>query len=131
MERVTGIGGVFFRAANPPQLARWYRDVLGIETYSDEHEGVWWQAAGPTVVSPFVADTAYFGRMDQGSMLNFRVRDLDAMLAQLRDAGATVLPDVQVMEGIGRFAWAEDPEGNRFELWQPAPEAMRPPAGGG
>ena len=127
LERVTGIGGIFWRSENPPELARWYRDVLGIDTYSDEDNGVWWQQAGPTVVSPFAADTDYFGRMDQGSMLNFRVRNLDAMLDQLRDAGATVLPDTQLMEGVGRFGWAEDPEGNRFELWEPTAEAMREP----
>jgi predicted enzyme related to lactoylglutathione lyase len=57
-------------------------------------------------------------------MINFRVRDLDAMLAQLRAAGVNVDGGVQVMDGIGRFGWATDPEGNRFELWEPAPEAM-------
>jgi predicted enzyme related to lactoylglutathione lyase len=60
-------------------------------------------------------------------MLNFRVRDLDAMLAQLRAAGAEVLPDLHAMDGVGRFGWAVDPEGNRFELWEPAPEALRQP----
>lgn len=58
-------------------------------------------------------------------MINFRVRDLDGMLAQLRSAGASVDDDMQVMEGIGRFGWASDPEGNRFELWEPAPETLR------
>lgn len=58
-------------------------------------------------------------------MINFRVADLDAMLAQLRAAGVTVDGEVQEMEGIGRFGWGTDPEGNRFELWQPAPEALR------
>ena len=75
--------------------------------------------------APFPADTDYFGRRDQSWMINFRVADLDAMLAQLREAGVEVDDDVQVMEGIGRFGWASDPEGNRFELWQPAPEALR------
>jgi len=58
-------------------------------------------------------------------MINFRVRDLDAMLAQLREAGIDVDDEVQVMEGIGRFSWATDPEGNRFELWEPTPESLR------
>jgi predicted enzyme related to lactoylglutathione lyase len=53
-------------------------------------------------------------------MLNFRVRDLDAMLAQLRSAGADVAAETQSMEGVGRFGWVTDPEGNRVELWQPA-----------
>lgn len=70
--------------------------------------------------APFGDDTTYFGRLDQQSMVNFRVGDLDAMLAQLRSAGADVDEKVEAMEGVGRFGWATDPEGNRFELWEPA-----------
>jgi len=124
MERVIGIGGIFWRARDPAGLARWYHDVLGIDTYSDERDAVWWPEGGPTVVSPFAADTDYFGRADQGWMLNLRVRDLDAMRDQLRASGATVTEETQALDGIGRFGWAEDPEGNRFELWEPAPEAL-------
>jgi len=76
--------------------------------------------ASPTVFAPFEADTEYFGHPDQQSMVNFRVRDLDAMLTQLRTAGAAV--DDKVMEeSYGRFGWVTDPEGNRIELWQPLP----------
>ena len=78
------------------------------------------QEAGPTVFAPFPADTDYFGRREQQVMLNFRVTDLDAMLEQLRAAGASVDDDV-VEESYGRFCHASDPEGNRFELWQPLP----------
>lgn len=127
MQRVNGIGGLFMRSRDPTALARWYREHLGIDTYSDEADGTWWQEAGPTVFAPFPTDTDYFGRPEQGWMINFRVSDLDATLAQLRDAGATVDADVQLMEGIGRFGWATDPEGNRFELWEPAPEALKRP----
>ena len=127
MERVTGIGGVFLRSRDPAALARWYREHLGIDAYSEEADTPWWQESGPTVFAPFPDDTDYFGRREQGWMLNFRVSDLDAMLAQLRAANVPVDGDVQAMEGIGRFAWATDPEGNRFELWEPAPEArVRP-----
>ncbi len=70
--------------------------------------------------APFPADTDYFGRPEQAWMLNFRVRDLDAMLAQLRAAGVGVDGEVQVEQGVGRFAWLSDPEGNRIELWEPA-----------
>jgi predicted enzyme related to lactoylglutathione lyase len=124
MERVTGIGGFFIRARDPNALARWYTETLGIDSYSEEQDLTWWQAEGPTVFSPFAEDTDYFGRREQQAMLNFRVSDLDAMLAQLRAAGATVDDEIQVMDGIGRFGWASDPEGNRFELWEPAPEAL-------
>jgi predicted enzyme related to lactoylglutathione lyase len=128
MERATGIGGLFVRSKDPAALARWYREALGIETYSEEHDGVWQQEAGPTVWSPFPLDTTYFGRPEQAFMVNLRVRDLDAMLAQVRALGATVIDDVQEMEGLGRFGWVEDPEGNRIELWQPAPETLSEPS---
>lgn len=127
MERVVGIGGIFLRAKDPAALARWYRETLGVDAYSSEQEAVWWPGAGPVVFAPFAADTDYFGRADQGWMVDFRVRDLDAMRDQLRRVGATVLDDTQVLDRIGRFGWAVDPEGNRFELWEPAPEALVQP----
>lgn len=117
MERVLGIGGYFLRAADPGALMAWYRDCLGLDL--DEH-GLWQPDAGVTVFATFAADTDYFGSRDQQSMLNFRVRDLDAMLAQLRDAGADVAGETEDMEGVGRFGWVTDPEGHRIELWQPA-----------
>ena len=121
MERVTGIGGVFFRAEDPEALNAWYAEHLGAVGGPDD-EGVWRQEAGPTVWSAFDADTDYFGRRDQAWMVNFRVPDLDAMLAQLRAAGAQVDDKVEEYD-YGRFGWATDPEGNRFELWAPTPQA--------
>jgi predicted enzyme related to lactoylglutathione lyase len=117
MERVLGIGGYFIRAADPAALGAWYRDCLGLDT---DENGVWQQEPGSTVFAPFEAGTGYFGSPAQQTMLNFRVRDLDAMLAQLRGKGADVADDVQDMAGVGRFGWVTDPEGNRVELWQPA-----------
>jgi predicted enzyme related to lactoylglutathione lyase len=73
-----------------------------------------------TVFATFESGTDYFGSRAQQTMLNFRVRDLDAMLAQLRAKGADVAEETQDMEGVGRFGWVTDPEGNRVELWQPA-----------
>jgi predicted enzyme related to lactoylglutathione lyase len=64
--------------------------------------------------------TDYFGSSAQQTMINFRVRDLDAMLAQLRAKGAEAASETQVMDGVGRFSWVTDPEGNRVERWQPA-----------
>ncbi|WBB96118.1 VOC family protein [Solwaraspora sp. WMMA2080] len=116
--RVTGIGGYFFRSRDPQALARWYSDNLGIDPCPGGDQ-VWTQAAGPTVWAPFPEDTDYFGARDQASMVNFRVEDLDRMLDQLRASGTTIVGDVHT-EPIGRFAWALDPEGNRFELWEPA-----------
>jgi predicted enzyme related to lactoylglutathione lyase len=116
MERVLGIGGHFLRATDPAALTAWYRDALGLD--ADEH-GQWQQAEGPTVFATFESDTDYFGARTQQTMLNFRVRDLDAMLAQLRAYGADVTDETQEYEGVGRFGWVSDPEGNRIELWQP------------
>ncbi|GAB3083067.1 VOC family protein [Pedococcus soli] len=117
MERVLGIGGWFVRATDPEALVAWYRECLGLDL--DEH-GSWQPQAGPTVVAAFPSDTDYFGSPSQQVMLNFRVSDLDAMLAQLRAHGAAVSPETQDMDGVGRFGWVTDPEGNRVELWQPA-----------
>ena len=117
MERVLGIGGYFIRATDPAALGAWYRECLGLDA---DANGVWTQQPGLTVFAPFEADTEYFGARSQQTMLNFRVRDLDAMLAQLRDKGAEVAAETQEMEGVGRFGWVTDPEGNRIELWQPA-----------
>ncbi len=117
MERVLGIGGYFLRATDPAALGEWYRDCLGLD--ADAH-GPWHQADGPTVFATFESDTGYFGSRSQQTMVNFRVRDLDAMLAQLRRRGADVARETQDMEGVGRFGWVTDPEGNRIELWEPA-----------
>jgi predicted enzyme related to lactoylglutathione lyase len=117
MERVLGIGGHFMRAADSVVLGAWYRDCLGLD--ADEN-GLWHQATGPTVFATFDADTDYFGARAQQMMLNFRVRDLDAMLAQLRAKGADVAEKTEDMEGVGRFGWVTDPEGNRIELWEPS-----------
>jgi predicted enzyme related to lactoylglutathione lyase len=117
MERVLGIGGYFLRAADPAALGAWYRDCLGLD--ADEN-GLWDQSPGPTVFATFEAESDYFGSRAQQTMLNFRVRDLDAMLAQLRAKGANVEAETQEMAQIGRFGWVTDPKGNRIELWQPA-----------
>jgi len=90
--------------------------LLGID--ADEH-GLWTQEAGPTVFAAFEPETDYFGSRDQQVMLNFRIRDLDVVLAQLISKGADGDKEAQDMEGVGRFGWVTDPEGNRIELWQP------------
>ena len=123
MERVTGIGGIFFKAKDPKRLLAWYKEHLGIDCM-DFGAVFRWQddpraATAATVWSPFPEDTEYFAPSKATFMINFRVRNLDAMRAQLKLAGAAVDEKVQV-EDNGRFGWALDPEGNRFELWEPA-----------
>ncbi|GAB5536569.1 MAG: VOC family protein [Rubricoccaceae bacterium] len=123
MERVTGIGGIFLKARAPKTLAAWYRDHLGVpieqdQTYATFVAGADSETPEMTVWSSFPEDTTYFGPSDTPFMVNYRVANLDAMLAQLRAAGATVEEKVEDFE-YGRFGWASDPEGNRFELWEP------------
>jgi predicted enzyme related to lactoylglutathione lyase len=119
MEKVTGIGGVFFRARDPKALTRWYAEHLGVgSTAAGSESESWSQEAGPTVFAPFKEDTTYFGDAKQMWMINFRVRDLDAMVAQLRAAGIEVRPDPEAYP-YGRFARLHDPEGNPIELWEP------------
>jgi glyoxylase I family protein len=121
MEKVTGIGGLFFRAQDPKALATWYQQHLGISlTPSREGEHPWEQEAGPTAFTPFPEATKYFGDANKVWMVNFRVRDLDKMAAQLRAAGVEIKVDPESYPGIGRFARLHDPEGNPIELWQPA-----------
>ncbi|KAA6458600.1 VOC family protein [Acidobacteria bacterium AB60] len=119
MARVTGVGGVFFKAQDPKALAAWYAKHLGVPRGDDGtmiFEGP--EAAGMTVFSTFAANTTYFGDGAQQFMVNFRVDDLDALLKQLTEAGVKIDPKREDY-GYGRFAWIWDPEGNRIELWQP------------
>jgi catechol 2,3-dioxygenase-like lactoylglutathione lyase family enzyme len=126
-ERVTGIGGVFFKARDPKALSAWYRDKLGIAVT----EGAQWslfgwreredpERVGTTVWSLFRSDSDYFAPGQATFMLNYRVRNLDRMLAQLRAQGVSVEPKL-ADEFNGKFAWLLDPEGNKVELWEPKP----------
>jgi glyoxylase I family protein len=118
-ERVLGIGGLFFRSRDPDALARWYQLHLGIDPVpTDYSHSVWQQAAGPTAFSPFPMATKYFGSPQQAWMVNFRVRSLDAIVAQLRASNVPVEIDPEKYPN-GRFARLHDPDGNPIELWEP------------
>jgi len=127
MEKVAGIGGVFFRAKDPQGLVKWYDRHLGVRPVPADYDSPGWkQEAGPTAFAPFPADTDYFGDAGKAWMINFRVDDLDAMVGQLRSAGITADIDPKAYPN-GRFARLKDPEGNPIELWQPeGRDAPRP-----
>lgn len=135
MEKVAGFGGFFFRAKDPEGLKKWYATHLGVmRTPEDYDSPCWQQEEGPTVFEPFPADTDYFRDLSKGWMINFRVRNLDAMVGQLRSAGIEVEVDPQEYPN-GRFARLIDPEGNPVAIWQPegrdAPRAIGKDAGTG
>jgi glyoxylase I family protein len=119
VERVSGIGGFFFRSHDPQALAAWYQERLGINTVPESYEeGPWRQEEGETVFAPFAQDSEMIGPPEHTWMINFRVADLDTMVGQLRDAGETVEVDPTRYPN-GRFAELRDPEGNGIQLWQP------------
>ena len=119
MGRVTGIGGVFFRAKDPEALAAWYEGMLGVAQVPGDYDALpWTQQAGPTAFAPFPIDTDYFGNPQQAWMINFRVVNLDRMLAQLQEKGVEAKVDPEIYPN-GRFARLHDPEGNPIELWEP------------
>ena len=122
MKRVTALGGIFFKAADPKALSAWYRDHLGLDT-SDWGGAIFpWggegSAKGMTIWSPFAQDTDYMAPSTASFMINFRVDDLDALLTVLRTEGCNVLERTETSEQ-GKFGWVIDPEGNKVELWQP------------
>jgi len=123
--RVTGIGGVFFKSKDPKALAAWYREHLGMDSGHVGFVKFGWRdkdnpsEEGATAWTPFPESTTEFAR---SHMINYRVDDLDAVLAQLRKAGVAV--DDELNDGpFGRFGRATDLEGNKFELWEPKKKA--------
>ncbi len=123
MARVIGFGGFFFKALDPKALAAWYEKHLHIkiEGFGGAMFAEDSTRPGHVVWSPFKHDTKYFAPSDKPYMMNFRVDDLHALLAELRGAGVQVDAKVDESE-YGRFGWIMDPEGNRVELWEPPPE---------
>jgi len=124
-ERVTGIGGVFIKAKDPRALGQWYRDTLGFPRGEGAVPPLFlWReretpdTVGTTVWGLFRSDTKYFEPSQSSFMINYRVRNMDRMLAQLRVQGVSAEPKV-VDDFNGRFAWVMDPEGNKIELWEP------------
>ncbi len=123
-ERVTGIGGIFIKAQDPTALRDWYKRHLGMDIQDWGGVAFEWQGAGQpeqggvTIWSVFPADSAYFAPSQAPFMVNYRVRDLHALLALLKAEGCNVDEKTETSE-FGKFGWVMDPEGNRLELWEP------------
>ena len=124
MKRVTGIGGIFFKSKDPKALGEWYRRHLGIEVEEWGGAAFRWitpenpTGLGTTIWSPFKQETEYFLPSTASFMINYRVEDLHALLAQLRLEGCNVDEKIDESE-YGKFGWVFDTDGNKIELWQP------------
>lgn len=120
MKSVLGMGDFFFRSESPEELALWYSNHLGVaEVPADYETPSWQQSAGPTVFAPFPSDTDYFRNPQKQWMINFRVDNLNELVADLREKGIAVEVDEETYPN-GRFARLADPEGNPIQLWEPA-----------
>ena len=129
---ITGIGGVFIKSKDPSSLYEWYKKSLGIP--ADAYGAIFeWrtkeepQEKGTTVWSLFKDKTQYFAPSEKEFMINFRVKDLDGLLEQLKKEGIEPLAPVEDSE-YGRFAHIIDPEGTKLELWEPKDDAMVNPS---
>ena len=124
--RVTGIGGFFFKTKDPDQIKEWYQEHLGIPT--DKYGWTfWWKDKEgnncSTQWSPFKKDTTYFSPSKKQFMMNFRVENLVELLEVLKQEGVTIVGDIEEYE-YGKFGWILDPEGNKLELWEPIDNAF-------
>lgn len=128
MKRVTGIGGIFFKSSNPEKSRQWYAKHLGLPAdewgwsfrWRDQDEP---KRSGYTQWSPFKADTEYFEPSKKEFMVNFRVDDLEALVAELKKEGVTIVDEIETFE-YGKFVHILDDDGNKIELWEPADDIV-------
>ena len=126
---INGFGGIFFKTENPKETMAWYKEVLGLKTDGAYGATFEWRSLenperkGSTVWSPFKQETDYFSPSEKPFMLNFRVKNLDKLLAHLQEKGITQIGETQVFD-YGKFAWILDPEGIKIELWEPEDEVF-------
>ena len=124
MKRVTGIGGIFFKARDPVALRAWYKTHLGIDVQEWGGAAFTWAdadgkpTAGTTIWSVSGADGDHYAPSTSSFMINYRVADVASLMQALRDEGCNVVGKTEDSE-YGKFGWVMDPEGNKIELWQP------------
>ena len=124
MKRITGIGGIFFKAKDPDALRAWYAKHLGIDVQPWGGAAFTWTdaagkpAGGTTIWNINAADSDYFAPSTASFMINYRVENLHALVKLLKDEGCKVMEKIEESE-YGKFAWVIDPEGNKIELWEP------------
>lgn len=123
MKRVTGIGGIFFKTKDPQKLKEWYNKHLGLDTGQWGTTFEWRQAdegtkKGFTQWSPFSESATYFEPSGKDFMINYRVKNIEALLKELIKEGVTVLDEIETYD-YGKFVHILDSEGNKVELWEP------------
>ncbi|MGZ3839645.1 MAG: VOC family protein [Flavisolibacter sp.] len=126
MKKVTGIGGIFFKCKDPNKINEWYKKHLGFDTTQYGTSFEWRQDGdtskkGSTQWSPFAETTKYFEPSTKDFMINYRVENLEALVAQLKNDGVTILDNIEDSE-YGKFVHIIDLEGNKVELWEPKDE---------
>ncbi len=122
-KKVTGIGGIFFKCKDPEKVKDWYNKNLGLKTDEYGTVFVWYQGAdstkkGYTQWTPFANNTKYFGTSSQDFMIDYRVADLDALVAELKKNNVTIVDSIE-RYNYGNFVHILDCEGNKVQLWQP------------
>lgn len=122
MKKVTGIGGIFFKCKDPQTIKEWYQKNLGLQTDQYGTNFEWYQGAdnakkGFTQWSPFIESTTYFVPSEKEFMINYRVENLEALVAELKKEGVTILDEIETYD-YGKFIHILDPEGNKIELWE-------------
>lgn len=127
MKKVTGIGGIFFKCQDPEQMREWYAKHLGLKTNPYGAVFEWFQGAdnakkGFTSWGTFKDDTTYFDPSAKEFMINYRVEDIESLVAELKSSGVTVLDEIESYD-YGKFVHILDAEGNKIELWEPNDEA--------
>ena len=125
MQKVTGVGGLFFKARDPKALMEWYGQHLGLQFNHGFVQLEWAndpkKETGSTLISVFKEDSAQFNPSDKPFMLNLRVADLRALMAELKEKGVKIVGEMEEHD-YGRFGWILDLEGNKIELWEPPVE---------
>ncbi len=123
MVRVTGIGGIFFKCKNPGKMKEWYKSHLGLNTNDYGATFEWREASdstkmGSTQWTPFAETTQYFEPSTKDFMINYRVADLEALVAELNKEGVTIVDTIETYD-YGKFVHIVDIEGNKIQLWEP------------
>lgn len=129
MKKVTGIGGIFFKTKDPEKMKDWYGKNLGLTTNEYGSVFEFRKSEAPnekaySVWSPFKADTDYFEPSEKEFMINYRVENIEKLVANLKEAGVTICDEIETYE-YGKFVHILDPENNKIELWEPVDEVFQ------